>query len=63
MNINDTVVGVPLGQKRKQTMVVTRIDGEFLVGLLVSRKHPGDFRGGAVMWAEECELAAERADA
>lgn len=54
--VGDIVTAVPVGQKRRQTMKVTRQDGPFLHGLLVSKKSPGDFRGGATMYAYQAAV-------
>lgn len=51
--VGDTVTGKPLGQTRRQTMVVSRVDGDYLHGYLVSRKYPGNYRGAATMLVTE----------
>jgi len=48
-----TATGIPAGQTRRQTFVVTAVHDGIVVGLLVSRKHPGDYRGGVVAYTED----------
>ena len=44
----------PLGQKRRQSIEVVRIEQDFfVVGLLESKKYPGNYRGWAVGTIED----------
>lgn len=51
----DVVTLRPWGQKRRQTVEIVSIDGEFVSGLLVSKKYPGDYRGYAAGPMESVE--------
>ena len=55
--VGDIVTAVPVGQRRTQTFKVTHVDADFAVGLLLSKKYPGDYRGQVVAWAAECRPA------
>ena len=43
--VGDTVTGLRFGGKRRQTVRVELVEETVVAGYLVSRKHPGDFRG------------------
>lgn len=53
IQVGDIITAAPVGQTRKQTIQVTNIselDGTYFVrGLLCSKKHPGDYRGTALV--------------
>lgn len=53
--VGDIVVAVPVGGKRRQTVAITRIDEEsdMAHGFLVSKKHPGDYRGAVSVWLSD----------
>lgn len=55
-----TVLGIPVGQSRRQRIYVTDVTDDLVTGRLVSKKHPGDFRGTAICFIEDCEIAPPR---
>lgn len=52
-----SVLGIPVGQSRRQRLYVTDVSDGVVTGLLVSKKHPGDFRGKVVCFVEDCQIA------
>lgn len=52
----DTVRGTPVGQTRRQLIEVDRVDGDYIVGHLLSRKYPGNYRGTAVAAVDDCVI-------
>lgn len=53
----DVVRAMPVGQKRRQLIEVTRVEDGLVFGRLVSRKWPGNYRGRVVAWTDSCEAS------
>lgn len=49
-----TVQAKPIGQTRRQTIYVTRVEEEYAIGYLCSKKYPGNYRGTAVAYVTDC---------